>query len=1519
MLHFYFCQNYTNNTTPLIDSSLRKFLEEISNRGNLKGIGKISSFTKGIYVLKLKSPYAEIIIEEKKVSIEEENLTVYFIRGFKTGLQDYVEIRDGKWSTYNELKSEEIEKFKSTFNNYIYKDDYVNEPPSELLSWQSDYKLKVEYDIFETEDWVKFAMNNSHDEGMKNDETKLYLLTLKEILLDNKSLIHSTKNKGKGFETFNIVFNDIGIVYSKSIIENKPIFILHNGGNIKTQTSHWERVKEIGFKNNSIEISSLHDISSNSMKAYPSWTFKNPDLWTKIEKNNELGNLSLLPEQTEFLKNFKFPKYINGQAGSGKSTMLYYLFANVYYYKYAGEIKGDVIFLTENEKLLEHTKSSVYDLLLHNPEFDLSFEDIAIVNVDKHFYPFKKFLLSMLPEEDLSTFPTQKYLNFSKFKQLYENSNLATSIKNKYSAELVWFTLSTYVYGNSLQCEITSKNYDVEMPREGKDLISLEDLKGIENDIINPFYNKLLREENYWDKIKLIKYINKNVELTKKYDVIFCDEAQDFSRVELEFILKLSSYAKYNLSKVEQFPVVFAGDALQTVNPTGFRSEALTSMIYNELTNSKTGYKLDQSSLEFTPTYNYRSSQSIVNVANAIQNFRKKEFSANIKSPQTSKRPVIFQNEHLNVFVNFEAFAKDKNLQNKIEFKTIIVPVNYDEIEKYKLDNPILQDFKNIISAVDAKGLDFSEVVVYGFGDYILNNKSGVYESRYLYNKLYVAVTRAQAELVIIDSEKSKDGFWKVLIEKYLDSDWSKQMKPIPNSFEDIIVFDSGEIIQSSSQILEYDAYRQKEQGLIEKNIPLLQVASSHFIKLSNKKEYYICLAKIEEIKEQWLRASDFYSKKEVGDDGIELSINALWKGKLWSELLNFDNKIVSHKQQLRIIISRLFLNNSLLDSDLRYLHENLLELNKLLIKTSWKKDVLLLLADFLVKEFEEQRIEILAEILTENCYKNDMDIIEIVGNKYFSIKKYQLAIETFEKANIENESYLKSKLELAKRRGAVEEIIIYLGRIALDTECNIVEIAEEIVNVYFDNELENKEFKNIYVYLYVYIAFILVNNKYSNLLSLSQKTENAFSTINRQLELAEFYKTLIKTNGLENTLLNFILERWAKNSFDGGMELENINSNYNKIAKQKNLKFFPFTADELNEIEQIPTELVKATSEHLTDIEINNFRKFKKIEVNNLGLVNLVVGDNNVGKTSLLEALLFTSEKGSYLERLAFAYIDRVNIHPDKLETSEGISLYYNLSNNFLHDYEICCDEKSNIEFKIYNKRLLRSFKIIFDKEYSDSNGTEKIKYDDTDYNSLKNIPYENGVRMPFIAYGKGFGDELASVYDSEIRANRSLEKEFLENLKLFIPTAENLFIKLDGSIDIRDIEYTIDRPLHQYGEGANKLFRILVLLTLHKGKRLLIDEIDAGIHFSRFKQFWRILLKIAKKDNTQIIATTHNEECIRFFNEVLNEDDFGSAYQKLSRVIQLKFIKRIKARSFEYDSFNLAFEDGIEIRGGQ
>ena len=1514
MIYFHFCSNYKSKTTQQINTAVVKLLNDYKNRSSLKGIGRVSSFTSGIYVLKNKNPFFDIIIEERNVKFKEELLTVYFLRGFKNkvALQEYVEIRDGKWLNNNPIDPSEIEEFKNQLLEKEKKSSEIPDPPNDLVNWQNGYYLKVDYDIYESEDWTKYALSSSKSHGMQVSDVKLFGIALKEILKNNNQLISVLQGK-ENYQKCIVEHNEVGILYFKIKINSNFYYLLIDGANTNNQKDHWQRIlSSTEFEN--LSLGSMQDISSYSVKAYPSWSVSNNDLWEKIQKNNEFGNLSLLPEQTRFLKNFKFPKYINGQAGSGKSTMLYYLFSNIYYYKCAGEIKGDIVFLTENKKLLEYTISSVYELILNNPEFDLSEEHNYLIDLQECFSPFKEFLLQFVPNDN-NSFDPDKYLNFSKFKLLYQESNIPEYVKNKYSAELVWFTITTYVNGYSLDYHITSDNYIEKMPSEGKDLISHEDLKGIEKNIIKPFYNKLITNNGYWDKIQLIKFLNKNVRIEKTFDVIFCDEAQDFSRIELEFILRLSSYARYNLKKVEQFPVVFAGDALQTVNPTGFRSQVLTSMLYNELTNKKTGYNLDSQSLEFTPTFNYRSSQAIVNVANAVQYYRKDKLNSDIKSPQRSKRPVLFKNENLNVFIDYSTLINDDQLITKIEYKTIIVPVNNDEIEKFKESHPILKRYKGIISAVDSKGLDFNEVAIFGFGDFYIEKEKKLYEKRYFFNKLYVAITRAKSELVIIDSLESKESFWKLLIDEYISSSWFDNSLPNLKKFEDIIVFDTNEVIQSSTNILTNDALRQKEQGEIEGNISLLKLASNHFLKLGNKKEYFLCLGKIEEIKGNYLNASKHYLRKEAGSEGVQNAINNYWRYNYCKELIDVKDDLLlnNRENKIKYLFSKLMVNESISSSEIDELLSFDFQIRRITENLNWKSKLVEKLYNCIKDELSDERYILnVSELIRE--ISDDEHILLKLAHKYYDIKKYKYAVKIYEDFNIEDDVYVLSKLELAYLNDQYEEIIIYNGRLLFEYNYDRINISKQIVNYYNQFVKQPYEINNIYFFLYSYLSHLIIFSELEKILDLSQNVENLFNQANRSVELAHHYFILLEKDNIDPKLINFILDRWVINLNNSGATLKEINAKYKLISKRLNLKYIEYTAHDLKSIPIHPKVIDIAPPNHFSSIEVRNFKRFKDIEIENLGQFNLIVGDNNIGKTSLLESFLFTNDIDKFIERLAFSFIERDNIFPDKEKDSDSENLYFKIKPEFITNFFNTNSDQKIISYKLFHKRYFWEYNFIYDKEArTDKNS---INLYGKVHEKVENLNYRNSLTIPFIPFGKGYSRELSKIYDENIRPNRKLEAELIESLRLFIPKIQRIYVNQDGGIEIRDDGFDEDKPLNQYGEGVNKLFKILLSLTIHKGDKLLIDEIDAGIHFSKFKQFWRIILKVAKQNHTQIFATTHNEECIKYFNEVLNEKEFTNHYQDVSRVIQMKLVNDLTIRSFEFKSFNMAFEDDIEIR---
>jgi hypothetical protein len=92
-------------------------------------------------------------------------------------------------------------------------------------------------------------------------------------------------------------------------------------------------------------------------------------------------------------------------------------------------------------------------------------------------------------------------------------------------------------------------------------------------------YQEHKKKKLLWDDQDLARYVLKNNLVKALFSAIFCDETQDFTRIELEIIYRLSIYSERKMPSnlISKIPFAFAGDELQTLNPTGFNWNALTA------------------------------------------------------------------------------------------------------------------------------------------------------------------------------------------------------------------------------------------------------------------------------------------------------------------------------------------------------------------------------------------------------------------------------------------------------------------------------------------------------------------------------------------------------------------------------------------------------------------------------------------------------------------------------------------------------------------------------------------------------------------------------------------------------------------------------------------------------------------------------------------------------------------------------------------------------------------------------
>jgi len=541
------------------------------------------------------------------------------------------------------------------------------------------------------------------------------------------------------------------------------------------------------------------------------------ELWLQVQKEDN-ANLLLSEEEGEILSRMSqrppvgsdpyLPTVISGRAGSGKSTMLAYVFAALCLRKANKGLDGKPIYISYSPRLLETAKSVIKALLSANSQFldrtaDREAITVILNEIDSYFFRFSDFLLEFIPIDQRYRFEPSSHVNFNDFKRAFlrQNSDLPPfsdhTLRNV-SPERAWYAIRQFIKGSLSEIgDVASWTNDAEeelemsfneLSRGDRGGLDTAQLVEIFKKVYLAWYRPALLEKRLWDDQDLVTEALKNSDdsslIEKRFTAIVCDEAQDFTPREIRFIVRASSLLRYDLHDRNylSLPFVLAGDSLQTLSPTGFRWGTVTSILYEEIFSvTSKEVRTNRAPLK----QNYRSAKRIVNFSNLIQLWRKHLFPSVSKEIEPQIAWKNSNNPRPQQFVigqNLEIGHLKEALGDHI----VIVPCEENGEVDYVKNDEILSALypdvsddhppATVLSASSAKGLEFPHVFLYKFEDHFrkegfsLVKPDNDFALEYFFNKFYVACTRAKESLTIIEdgrlSESSdyEDGLWVQLV-----------------------------------------------------------------------------------------------------------------------------------------------------------------------------------------------------------------------------------------------------------------------------------------------------------------------------------------------------------------------------------------------------------------------------------------------------------------------------------------------------------------------------------------------------------------------------------------------------------------------------------------------------------------------------------------------------------------------------------------------------------------------------------
>ncbi|MFN8485170.1 MAG: AAA family ATPase [Anaerolineae bacterium] len=369
-----------------------------------------------------------------------------------------------------------------------------------------------------------------------------------------------------------------------------------------------------------------------------------------------------------------------------------------------------------------------------------------------------------------------------------------------------------------------------------------------------------------------------------------------------------------------------------------------------------------------------------------------------------------------------------------------------------------------------------------------------------------------------------------------------------------------------------------------------------------------------------------------------------------------------------------------------------------------------------------------------------------------------------------------------------------------------------------------------------------------------------------------------------------------------------------------------------------------------LPSLRIENYRPFRHLVIPHCGRVNLAVGKNNVGKSSLLEALRLYVQRGAPAliwrllddrdENLSRTSIGEALEPEDNVEYGDPLQdvtrLFFGTQHNGngarLIRIGPVGQPRLSLDMAIdWVRAEVQQLRFDFESEGQEElriptlsirfGGSQLYSLDlASGYERLRR-PYPRptevrDARSVFIGANGLERSQIAQLWDKT--ALTQFEERVVEALRIIAPEVERitLIAERKGSSDrIPIVQITgqdMRIPLRSLGEGMNRMFGIALALVNAQDGLLLIDEIESGLHYSVQADMWRLVFETAHRLNVQVFATTHSRDCLEAFGLVANED-----HQTEGVLIRLgRRGEDVVATLYEEEDLSIVTREQIEVR---
>lgn len=374
-----------------------------------------------------------------------------------------------------------------------------------------------------------------------------------------------------------------------------------------------------------------------------------------------------------------------------------------------------------------------------------------------------------------------------------------------------------------------------------------------------------------------------------------------------------------------------------------------------------------------------------------------------------------------------------------------------------------------------------------------------------------------------------------------------------------------------------------------------------------------------------------------------------------------------------------------------------------------------------------------------------------------------------------------------------------------------------------------------------------------------------------------------------------------------------------------------------------------------LRNLHIESFRGLSEIRLGELRPVNILVGENNAGKTSVLEAIMLAMAPGSTrnwhqvlqardaawnpmffgeMAKWLFPIIDRdhlnerkpIELESDSDEAHEKLRLTFDQLVNVVPVTKKRRGESLVVEESLTVTTLAASWSssllgdkagnIVFEQVPSTERYFPPVKID----RAIERIPEIKCVLVK--PHAHRFGKLPSQSLSAAIKAGK--KEEILRFLVAFDPDLVGIDNVQEGDDPIIYVQHANlgPMPLHAFGDGMRKAV-VVAGLAFEVARRdadggpkpgglLLLDEAEVALHVSTQKDFFRALVELCFDLEIQLVLTTHSLDAVDGVISSMSENLEDLAAFHLPDRGSGQSIKRLSGDIMK----RLRFERGLDLR---